>query len=53
MKTFERPAEEQRTVDGKIARLRERVKRLAQDDPHAIVVAGVVLGILDLLGDEL
>ena len=45
--------DEQRTIEAKIARLRERIKRMAQDDPRAIVIAGALLGILDLLADEL
>jgi hypothetical protein len=44
---------EQRTIDDKIARMRTRIKRLAQDDTRAIVIAGILLGILDLLADEL
>jgi hypothetical protein len=43
----------QRAISNKIERLRRRAKRLAQDDLHAIVVVGILLGILDLLGDEL
>ncbi len=37
----------------RIERLRKRLKRLSQDDPAAIVLAGILLGILDLLEDEL
>lgn len=50
---FERSAEDQRTVNDKIARLRTRAKRLAQDDVAKIVVVGILLGMLDLLDDEL
>jgi hypothetical protein len=42
-----------RTVEDKIERLRRRAKRLAQDDTSSIVTVGILLGILDLLGDEL
>ena len=42
--------DEQRTIEAKIARLRERIKELQRIDP---AVAGVLLGILDLLADEL
>jgi hypothetical protein len=45
--------ERQRSISAKIERLRQRAKRLAQDQPSAIVVVGILLGILDLLGDEL
>lgn len=37
----------------RIRRLRERVQRLSQDDPSSIVAVGIILGILDLLDDEL
>lgn len=47
---FERSAEDQRTVDDKIARLRNRVKQAAQLNPE---LRGLLLGILDLLDDEL
>jgi hypothetical protein len=42
-----------RTINAKIERLRQRAKKLVQDDPRTIVVVGILLGILDLLGDEL
>lgn len=45
--------ERQRTIEASIERLRQRAKRLAKDDTRAIVVVGILLGILDLLGDEL
>lgn len=45
--------ERQRTIEASIERLRQRAKRLAKDDTSAIVVVGILLGILDLLGDEL
>jgi hypothetical protein len=45
--------ERQRTLEASIERLRQRAKRLANDDTRAIVVVGILLGILDLLGDEL
>jgi endonuclease IV len=45
--------ERQRTLEASIERLRQRAKRLAKDDTRAIVVVGILLGILDLLGDEL
>ena len=45
--------ERNRAISAKIERLRQRAKRLAQDDTRAIVVVGIILGILDLLGDEL
>lgn len=48
--TFERPAEEQRTVDDKINRLRARIKQAVFVDAN---VRALLLGILDLLGDEL
>ena len=50
-KSFEETA--QRSMNDKIARLRARTKQMAQDDVTKIVVAGILLGILDLLGDEL
>lgn len=37
----------------RIARLKDRVKKAAQDGPGSIVLAGILLGILDLLADEL
>jgi hypothetical protein len=37
------------TIEAKIARLRERLKRLPMDDS----LRGVLLGFLDLLEDEL
>lgn len=37
----------------RIERLRQRVRKMSQDDPSNIVVAGIFLGILDLLADEL
>ena len=45
--------ERQRSLEAGIERLRKRAKKLAQDDPRAIVLVGILLGILDLLGDEL
>ena len=42
--------DEQRTIEAKIARLRQRIKELQRIDS---AVAGVLLGILDLLADEL
>jgi len=42
----------ERTTEAKIARLRERVKRL-KEDGGAVNCIGVLLGILDLLEDEL
>ena len=41
--------EQQRTIDAKIARLRERLKTA----PIDANVRAILLGILDLLGDEL
>ena len=43
---------QQRTIDAKIERLRARVKRIKEDGGVGDYV-GVLLGILDLLGDEL
>jgi len=40
--------ERQRSIDAKIERLRKRAEKIT--DPH---LRGVVLGLLDLLGDEL
>jgi len=45
--------ERQRTLEASIERLRKRAKKLAQDQPSMIVAVGILLGILDLLGDEL
>ena len=45
--------ERQRAINDRIERLRRRAKRQAQDNPSLIVVAGILLGILDLLADEL
>ena len=45
--------EQQRTIEARIERLRERIKRMAINDSRAIAVAGILLGVLDLLGDEL
>jgi hypothetical protein len=47
--------ERQRTIEASIERLRQRTKRLAREDPakQAVVLVGILLGILDLLGDEL
>lgn len=42
-----------RSAHEKIERLRLRAKRLAQDNPSSIVASGILLGILDLLDDEL
>jgi hypothetical protein len=51
---FERSPEQQRTVDAKIARLRERIKTLPMArDPNALALSAILLGMLDLLGDEL
>lgn len=44
---------EQRTINDKIARLRERVKRHENEPGRDKFIVGVLLGILDLLGDEL
>ena len=41
--------DEQRTIEAKIARLRQRLK----DAPIDANVRSLLLGILDLLGDEL
>lgn len=46
-------SERQRSLEASIERLRKRVKQLAQDDPRAVIIVGILLGILDLLGDEL
>lgn len=43
------PPTEQRTVDDKIARLRARLKQMPMDAN----VRAILLGMLDLLGDEL
>lgn len=44
----------QKELDAKIARLRERVRQLPPSDRREFAgVLGIVLGILDLLGDEL
>ena len=45
--------ERQRTIEASIERLRRRAKQLAKDDTRTIVVVGILLGILDLLEDEL
>lgn len=42
-------AERSRTIDAKIARLRQRLK----DAPLDANVRAILLGVLDLLGDEL
>ena len=44
-----RRCDEQRTIEAKIARLRQRLK----DAPIDANVRSLLLGILDLLGDEL
>ncbi len=48
--------ERQRSISAKIERLRQRAKRakrLVPDDPRVAVIVDILLGILDLLGDEL
>jgi hypothetical protein len=45
--------EQERSKRDRIERLRRRLQQLAQDSPSNIVVAGIILGILDLLADEL
>ncbi len=49
--------ERQRTIEASIERLRKRanaLKNLGHNDPRAIIVINnILLGILDLLGDEL
>lgn len=41
----------QRTIEDRLARLRQRIRRdVAQDHPE---LAGIMLGVLDLLADEL
>lgn len=42
-----------RTIEARIDRLRKRVTRMSQKDPQSITVAGILLGLLDLLDDEL
>jgi hypothetical protein len=44
---------QERAKRDRIERLRQRAQRLSQDDPRAIVVVGIILGLLDLLADEL
>ena len=46
-------SEQRRSKRDRIKRLRRRLQQLAQDQPCNIVVVGVILGILDLLADEL
>lgn len=43
----------ERAKSDRVARLRQRATRMAQDDAKQIVAAGIILGILDLLDDEL
>jgi hypothetical protein len=50
---FVRSESDQRTVDDKIARLRARLKNAKWYEGEPARLANVVLGILDLLGDEL
>jgi len=47
--------ERQRSVNASIERLRRRVKRLKDNDvdERILDLASILLGILDLLGDEL
>jgi len=52
VETFTRSEDDQRTVRDRIARLRARAKRIKEDGGVGDVT-GVLLGILDLLGDEL
>lgn len=47
MDKFFRRVEDQRSIEAKIERLRQRAKNLPAD------VRAVILGVLDLLGDEL
>lgn len=47
--TSQNPNNEQRTIDAKIARLRQRLKEAHID--HNVRI--ILLGVLDLLGDEL
>ncbi len=42
-----------RSKRDRINRLRVRAQRMAQEDPRLTVAAGILLGILDLLEDEL
>lgn len=44
---------DERTVRDRIERLRRRAQRASQDDPATIVLVGIILGLLDLLADEL
>jgi hypothetical protein len=55
MKGYRADKEERlRTVDDKIARLRKRIKRIKDRGTTVeIEISGVLLGILDLLEDEL
>lgn len=47
--------ERQRSISAKVERLRQRAKQLGREVPakQNIVTVGILLGILDLLGDEL
>jgi hypothetical protein len=45
--------ERKRSIDAKIARLRERIKRHADEPGRDKFIVDVLLGILDLLDDEL
>jgi hypothetical protein len=49
----ERSLDHERSIDAKIARLRERIKRHADEPGRDKFIVGVLLGILDLLDDEL
>ncbi len=45
--------ERSRTIEAKIERLRQRVKNLKRGSPLWSQTLDILLGILDLLGDEL
>lgn len=50
---FVRPEDAQRTIDAKIERLRQRIKNAKWYEGEAARLANILLGVLDLLGDEL
>ncbi len=45
--------EHQRSINAKIERLRQRLKQHAEEERRDKLIVGILLGILDLLGDEL
>lgn len=45
--------QEEQSKSARLARLKRRVQQLAQEQPNLIVASGILLGIIDLLEDEL